>query len=338
MHRQAKKIGVTFYQRRTYPSGHYSLEFIFADVRNRLADRIDSRIAICSFFSRGIFRRLFNALEAIFRQGEVNFIAGDIHYVSFFLRKRKTVLMIPDCGFLYDGSGLKRLLLRCFWLTLPLKRVQQVITISEASKADILRNSSCLPDKIAVVPVAIHDKYRHVPKEFNKDKPVLLQVGQASNKNLERIIEAVAGLDVQLMIIGRLSEQNRARLQSQHIDFTNAFNLTDDEMLQRYAECDMLIFPSTYEGFGMPILEAQAVGRAVLTSNTTSMPWVAGEGACLVDPYSVESIRSGIDKIISDDGYRKQLVMNGLENVKRFNPDGIADMYYEAFKSVSGGV
>ncbi len=96
----------------------------------------------------------------------------------------------------------------------------------------------------------------------------------------------------------------------------------------------MLVFASTYEGFGLPIVEAQATGRPVVTSDTLSMPEVAGDAACLVDPFNVESIRNGILKVIQDTGYREQLVQNGLKNVERFKPESVAMQYLALYREL----
>lgn len=334
-HSLGQRLHVTFFQRRPYPTGHYSLEFIAEDVRSRLSDRIVSSVNTCRFYSRGIWRRVFNIFDALFNQGEINIVFGDIHYVCLLLPKRSTILTILDCGFLYQKPGIKRWLEELLWVRLPVSRVKLVTTISEHTKGDILKVTRCAPSKVTVIPVAIDSRYLHSPKPFNKERPVLLQLGQASNKNLERIIEAVRGLSIELAIIGRLSPQNSARLQKYRVSFRNRVNLSADEMVEEYKRCDILLFPSIFEGFGMPIVEAQAVGRAVLTSNTTSMPWVAGDGACLVDPHSTSSIRSGILKIIDDDVYREILVKNGLENCKRFNPDLISKAYLSVFEEAA---
>ncbi|NJL74867.1 MAG: glycosyltransferase family 4 protein [Saprospiraceae bacterium] len=105
-------------------------------------------------------------------------------------------------------------------------------------------------------------------------------------------------------------------------------------MVQQYLDCDILVYVSTYEGFGMPIIEANSVERPVLTSNVTSMPDVAGNAACLVDPFDVQAIRQGLLQIINDATYREQLLANGRINKLRFDPDYIANSYYELYKKI----
>lgn len=318
---------VAFIQRKPYPTGHFSLEFIFADVRNRLAKKIQPRIVEGRWFSRGVFRRLWIALEASLRQGDVNLITGDIQYVALFLKKRRTLLMIPDCGQLQASGGAMRTLEKLMWLTLPIRRARKVITISENAREEILQLTGCDPEKVVVIPVAINEQFVYSPRDFHQECPVLLQVGQAENKNLTRILEAIRGLPVKLVVIGEISARNRDLINSYGINCENRCRLRQEQIVQAYVDCDMLVFPSTYEGFGMPIVEAQVVGRPVVTSNVASMPWVAGDGACLVDPFSVESIRAGILKVIEDKAYREELIVKGRENAKRFDPDEIAHRY-----------
>jgi glycosyltransferase involved in cell wall biosynthesis len=85
----------------------------------------------------------------------------------------------------------------------------------------------------------------------------------------------------------------------------------------------------------MPILEAQATGRPVVTSNILSMPWVAGEAACLVDPFDTASIRGGLTRVMGDPSYRAALVALGFENVKRFSAEEIARQYLELYLDVA---
>ena len=124
-------------------------------------------------------------------------------------------------------------------------------------------------------------------------------------------------------------------LESNRIVYKSNMDLTDEEMVEKYKQADIIAFVSTYEGFGMPIIEGNAVGRVVVTSNILSMPEVAGNAAHLVNPYDVKSIRSGILKVIEEDAYRAELIENGFGNRKRFESSSIANQYYEIYKGLA---
>ena len=123
-------------------------------------------------------------------------------------------------------------------------------------------------------------------------------------------------------------------LKENQIDYNVSKNLTNEEVFEKYRNCDILSFVSTYEGFGMPIVEANAIGRVVVTSNLLSMPEVAGDAAHLVDPFDIGSIRQGIVKVIKDEHYRESLIRNGYQNRKRFDVNKIANQYVEIYQSL----
>ena len=329
-----KKIKIAFLQRKARKIGNYSIEMIFEDVRTRLANEIEPRVCFSRYESIGLFKRLYNCIEAAFRQEEVNHVTGDINYLGFFLNRRKTIHTVHDCVFLERNTGIKQSVLKLFWLTIPVRRSRFITAISEATKREILKYSSCDPDKIVIIPVAISQKFRRSDKTFNKQKPVILHVGTAPNKNLSALISALKGVPCQLHIVGKQEENYIRELKENGIDHTYQSGLSDEEMLQKYRDADIMAFASTYEGFGMPILEAQATGRVVVTSNLSSMPEVAGDAACLVDPFSTASIREGIQKVIEDDAYRNGLIAKGFENIKRYNPDLIAGQYLALYKKI----
>ena len=116
-------------------------------------------------------------------------------------------------------------------------------------------------------------------------------------------------------------------MENSGIKYSSKSGLSIDEIYKEYKESDLLLFASTYEGFGLPIVEAQAVGRVVITSSLWSMPEVAGDAACIVDPFDINSIKDGVQRIINDSSYREQLINAGFKNIKRFQVENIAKQY-----------
>lgn len=326
---------VIFFQRKPRSVGNYSVEFIFDDIRQRISNKIIATISYSTYESSGLFKRIYNCIEAFVKQQKVNHVTGDINYIGLLLHKRKTIHTILDCVFMTGAPGLKRSVLKLFWLTIPVRRSRFITAISAATKTEILRYTDCDPNKIVVIPVAISNRFVAREKPFNKTKPVILQIGTAHNKNIPRLIDALKGISCSLHIVGKQNEEYKQLLQNNNIDYLYQSGLSDAEMMDKYAEADIITLVSTYEGFGMPILEAQATGRVVITSNILSMPDVAGDGACLVDPEDIVAMRNGFVKIINDDKYRNDLINKGYSNIKRFDPEKIAYQYLELYKTIA---
>ena len=332
---QINNIKVTHFQRRPRLTGNYSVESYFNSVRNALPQNIISTVAVSKYESSGIFKRLYNCAEAIFRQGDVNHITGDIHYINYFLQRKKNLLTVLDCGQLKFLTGLKFKIFLFFWFTLPAKRSNYITTISTATKEDLLRYIQFDPEKIKVIPVCISPAFKRFDKPFNKSKPRILQVGTAPNKNIERLLSALHGIPCELVIIGpvsagmqKLAENNGVEL----ILFEK--KMSEEEVIAQYQMADIITLISTLEGFGMPIVEANTVGRVVITGNITSMPEVGGEAAHYADPFSVESMALGFKKIIADEAYREKLIENGYENCKRFSIESIAVLYADLYTDI----
>jgi glycosyltransferase involved in cell wall biosynthesis len=231
----------------------------------------------------------------------------------------------------YPKANPRHWVIRWLWYKLPLRKADAVTVISENTRRDLLYFTGCSPDKIRIIPNFIDPLFVARPRPFSLHRSRLLFIGTAPNKNLERTAEAVCGLDVELIIVGYLNAAQAANLSSKHIRYQLLNKLSDQEMKEAYAEADIMIFPSTYEGFGLPIIEAQATGRPVLTSRLEPMRSVAGDAACLVDPYSVESIRNGIKRIIENESYRNELVEKGFSNIKRFQLGNVTKLYTDLY-------
>ena len=324
---------VTFFQRRPQ-SANFSIERLFVDVRSALADSIDDSVAVSRFPSRGLWGRVYNMIEAVFRQGDVNHITGDVHFLALLLRKKRTLLTICDLVSVHRLRGLRRAVFFFFWYWLPIKRSAVVSVISESTKEDLLQHVNVDPGKVRVIHCPVSDDFKPAPKEFNAAKPVILQIGTGPNKNLKRVSEALRTVPCRMRIVGKLTDEQATALRQFRVDYSCVSNISDEEVVEEYRGCDMLAFVSTYEGFGLPIVEAQATGRPVVTSNILSMPEVAGDAACLVDPFDVSSIREGMLKIIENSTYRDELIQRGFENVKRFRPESIARQYLDIYREM----
>ncbi len=265
---------------------------------------------------------------------DINHITGDVNILAYLLRKKRTVLSIMDCGSLLRDHGWRRPFHRLFFWVLPVKRCSYFTVISEKTKEEVLSLLPCNPAHIRVIHIPVSDDFQPSPREFNARKPVILQVRTWENKNIARVASALKGIPCHLRIVGELSPTQESALEGNSIEYSHVSGITNEEMVAEYVKSDMLIFASTYEGFGMPITEANAVGRPVVTSNIPPMTEVAGDAACLVNPFDVNSIRTGILRIIEDREYRQDLVNRGFENVKRFSPLIIASQYAELYEEI----
>ncbi|HTL54118.1 MAG TPA: glycosyltransferase family 1 protein [Candidatus Limnocylindrales bacterium] len=313
-----------------------SIERVFAEIRSAMPDRIQCRVHQSPCLSRGIAGRLANLLDAARSTATVNHIVGDVHYLALAVPGARTLLTIHDCISLERLRGLKRKLFSWFWFILPVRRAAMVSVVSESARKELLRHVWCDPRKVRVIRNCVGSEFTPFAKPFNKYNPTFLQVGTRPNKNLSRVIAALHGLRCHLKIIGPLNQEHRRCLADYCIEHSNLPHATPAELLQAYREADVVVFVSTYEGFGLPILEGQATGRPVITSTIFSMPEVAGPAACFVDPFEISSIRSGIKRLLTDAEYRRMLVAAGFQNVNRFAPEIIAPEYAAVYEQIAG--
>jgi len=260
-------------------------------------------------------------------------ITGHDHYLILGLPRKKTILTIHDIEVLKRNTGLKRYLLKKLWFDWPIKRATYVSTISSFSKNELLNlNHYKTPIQVIHNPITLPITY--TPKAFNEECPTILHIGTKPNKNLNRLLIAIKDIKCKLILIGKLDNVIIKILEKNSINYISKVNLSNEQMIQEYISCDMLSFVSTYEGFGLPIIEAQACGRVVITSNIASMPEIANDGALLVNPLDVRDIKNGINQLINNSKLREELISKGLENVKRFQPEIIANQYQQLYDSI----
>ena len=135
-------------------------------------------------------------------------------------------------------------------------RANTITVISEKTKKELVKLTGVNAEKVKVVPNFFDPRFEFVPKKFNTQKPRILQIGTKENKNIQNLAVALKGLSCELHIVGSLEVETQIALQENKIDFKSHTNLSFNELKQQYELCDMVVFASTYEGFGLPIIEA----------------------------------------------------------------------------------
>lgn len=258
---------------------------------------------------------------------DVVLITGTENYLLPFISSAKKVVVVHDVkSFFNHVSGVRRKIKELMFIKV-LGKADKIVSISEQTQNE-LENYGLKSD---VIYDPVSPTFTFVNKNLDKECPIILHIGTNSNKNLHNTILALKGLKCFLRIVGKISAEDIKLLYDNNIEYSTCYNISDEELLEEYRNCDIVNFPSLYEGFGMPIIEGQATGRVVVTSNLSPMKDVAGGASILVNPRDVLSIRKGyIEAINNGDKY----VEKGLENVKRFSVSSITIQYFNLIKEL----
>jgi glycosyltransferase involved in cell wall biosynthesis len=238
------------------------------------------------------------------------------------------VFTICDLSHIYCPEN-SSLLIRLYYATVAKRachRAAAILTISEFTRKQIVEWSGVSPEKVFNVQCGVDLAYRPEGESYGFPFPYLLCVSNRKrHKNEFRVVEAFARAvipsEMRLVFTGRPTAElvecmERHRVHSR-VDFTGV--VAEEKLPSLYRGAEALIFPSLYEGFGLPLVEAMACGTPVVTSNTTALPEVAGEAALLVDPTSVEQIAAAIEQLVSDTSLRIKLREKGLAQAAQFS-------------------
>lgn len=242
-------------------------------------------------------------------------------------------------------------------------RIDHVLTVSQCSRRDIVERLGVPAQRITVVypgvelerfrPIIPDETTSHpsVPHAVGQDgeqgRPYVLCVAGADpTKNVETLIEAFSRLPGalrqahDLVLVGDFRRRpdlhervGRVGIEAQTV-FTGV--VSDDRLIELYQRAALFVFPSRYEGFGLPVLEAMACGCPVITSNVSSLPEVAGDAAVLVDPSDVDGLAHAIERVLSDADLRRDLRGRGLGQAARFSWDRTARETISVYKRVVG--
>jgi len=216
------------------------------------------------------------------------------------------------------------------------KRTFGILTVSNYSKQDILGWLNIPEEKVIVTGCGVSQNFSLRGKIYEPGYPYIFCLGNIKpHKNVVRLVNAFAQADInrnyRLLIATEATSELRSLIKSLDIENRVVFTgfIDENDLPAYYRGAKAFVFPSLYEGFGLPILEAMACGTPVITSNVTAMPEVAGEAAILVDPYSISSIAHGIERITNDANLKQTLCSKGLKRVKLFTWDKTAAVVKE---------
>lgn len=325
-------LRVVIVMRRRGP-GQFSVERVFRDITSALPGDLQVSVVEVPFPSRGVLPRLRNMLFTARIRADVVHIAGDIQYCALAVCRSRSLLTILDLVSLRRLSGWRRRVLFLLWYRFPVRRATAVTAISEAVRDELLDLLPTAHTKTTVIGCPVSPEFGPAPDgAHTSDLFQVLLVGSNPNKNLGRVAAALQGLPVHLHVVGRVHDDQRRMMDQLGLSHSQAAGLSDSEMRTTYQNCSALVFASTYEGFGLPILEAQACGIPVVTSAIPPMCDVAGGAAVLVDPWDVASIRGGVEALLGDAELRARLSEAGRLNAARYSPTRIAAEYADSYR------
>lgn len=278
---------------------------------------------------KGIYKNIKFARS---NSGDINhFFTPDALPIAPFVRGIKIVTWHDVATDFYTRNRILRLIKRHILRKMPMKFCHAVTAISNHTKNELIQlGVSESQIKIINNPYSCKIKRQ---KEIKSEIPIILHIGTAARKNLARVICALKGLQCKLIIVGMLNEQQQKLLKDCLIDYTNYYDIPFSEIIKLYQRCNIVSFPSLYEGFGMPVLEAQATGRILVTSKIDTISEISGGAAIFVNQESIESIRDGFLKAINEP--HEDLIQQGYTNCKLYDISNIANQYSQFYEGLS---
>ena len=273
---------------------------------------------------------------------------------SLFFSKRKSVAIIHDIALRVNPKWnkfhyTKNILLQWKYI---LPKLTFIITPSFSTKNDLIKFYNIPEKKIKVIPLGVdHNLFCSInPSEINpevkKYKNFILYVGTLEpRKNIVAIIKSFEkiksrGWEGNLLLIGKkgwlFKEIIEVYNQSKYKDNIYFLDYVEKDVLPHfYNSAKLFIYPSLYEGFGLPVLEAMACGCPVITSKVSSLPEVVGDTAILVDPYNEDEITNAIERILSDENLRRKMSKKGAERAELFSWDKCVQEILQVLKNIA---
>lgn len=263
-----------------------------------------------------------------------------------FIKKKNAIVTCNDIMPYIHPSNVFEFYVRKY-LYSGLKRASRVISISEQTKVDLITYFNIDEDNITVVPLGVnHGIFNKIDGEIKSNKNpkhlTILHVGtEQKNKNVDSLIKAFyklhkKNLDIKLVRVGTKSKFIDKIIKKYHLEKSIEYktNVSERELVRLYNIADLFVFPSLYEGFGLPPLEAMACGTPVITSNTSSLPEVVGDAGILLDPYDIDGWVNAMYEVLTNDGLREDMIKRGLERATMFSWEKCAKETSKVYEEV----
>ena len=284
---------------------------------------------------------------------------GHFQYTPPPFSPAKTVLTVHDISFEIHPEFFPPGLVKRLQSTVPwfIRKSDHTIVVSEATKKDIIAHYDASPDTISVIYNGVPpgftycddaDWCKNILQPLALTRPYFICVGNLGfRKNQQRLVSAFATLvrekqiECDLVLVGQPHTGAEAilheieRKQIAHRVHVVGF-VSDEEMLALYNQALFSVYPSLYEGFGLPVMESMACGTPVITSHQSSMPEIAGEDALLIDPRSEGELKEAILQLIDNPELRSRLAARGLVRASRFTWAGAARQTMDVYRKVAG--
>lgn len=352
--------------------GRYIRELFSAILSARVKDcekivfagNSETQKGLLSLGYRGEFVQLKSPIYSLSEQAEVLRASsryGVLHVPHFnapIFRKKKTIVTIHDLIYLKNKKASRHFLGQLYAKTLfgnAARSAAAILAVSEATKKDLLEHFPRISaGKIRVTHEAASPIFGVIDNEekrisfknkYKLNKSFVLFVGSLkTHKNLPVLLRAFEGIrrrgtDADLVIVGRKDAKDDAvfqQIQKAGPSVKYLGELPDQELVLAYNFCSVFVLPSLWEGFGLPIMEAMACGAPVISSNTSSLPEVAGEAALFFDPNQIDALSGHLYNVLNDNQLRKNMSVLSLQRSQRFSWKKTAEETLEVYRRVMG--
>ena len=279
-----------------------------------------------------------------FQKGNILFCPANIAPI-FVPKSKKLVVTVHDVAFETYPNSFSTFFRAYYRFIIPIniKRADKIITVSNSSKSEIEKYYPFARGKIEVIYLGANPIFKRLHSQ--KKKQILYVGSMNERKNFSSVLKAYAILDrgdYTLLMVGRflsnfaLDDATKILIDdaksNSNIEFKS--DVCNDELVKIYNESMLFVFPSFYEGFGLPVLEAMACGTPVVCSDVTSLPEVGGDAVVYCDPNNVNNIVEKMEMVLSDGNLQQDMIEKGLKRAKQFTWEKAAQEHLRVFKEV----